>query len=78
MPLHTIVQQQPHSCVTGFTCDRCKTQVDAGDVMEFQEHLHIRIQGGFASVWGDGTVMQVTLCQQCGFDLFSAFAVSDL
>lgn len=58
---------------TGFQFDRCDA-VFEDDIIEQQEALFWENTGGYGSVWGDGTHVSVTLCQQCAADLFQEFA----
>ena len=56
-------------------CDKCGLRVDiASDPMEASEFFHWRTEGGYASVWGDGAVIELDLCQKCAHDLFSQYA----
>lgn len=56
-----IVKEQ----VVSITCDRCKIEVNADDVFEFQEIISIKIEGGFSSIFGDGNVFEIDICQKC-------------
>lgn len=68
--LHT--EQQLQTVVTGFTCDRCSTRIEAQD-FETQEGHHIDFVGGYTSVFGDGTRVQCDLCQGCLLALIKDF-----
>jgi len=49
-------------------CDRCHKvyNVDSDDEpFETQEFLNISYQGGFGSVFGDGSFIDCDLCQHC-------------
>lgn len=47
-------------------CDRCGRRLEKeAHGFEFQEALCLRFVGGYASVWGDGSTIEVDLCQQC-------------
>jgi hypothetical protein len=47
-------------------CDKCGLEVSVlGDTYEAQEFHHIRFQGGFGSVFGDGNNVECDLCQKC-------------
>jgi len=63
-------------CV-GFECNRCKVKYDANDFVEMQEMLNWQYVSGYGSVWGDGTKVEVTLCQHCTLELFGDFATVD-
>ncbi len=61
-----LTEQQIQSVVTGFVCDRCgKVVSKKDDAFEHQEGHHITFTGGYASVFGDGTVVKCDLCQDC-------------
>lgn len=48
------------------TCDVCgKTYSLDDDVFEVQEFTHIRLSGGYGSVFGDGDMVELDLCQHC-------------
>jgi hypothetical protein len=59
--------------VTEIVCDRCERAFDADDVFELQEFVHVRIDGGFASIFGDGTQLTCDLCQRCVRAVLGAF-----
>lgn len=46
------------------TCDVCNRSWDWSS-SEAQEFISIRQEGGFASVFGDGTLISLDLCQEC-------------
>jgi antitoxin CcdA len=47
-------------------CDVCKKEYDCkADVMEAQEFQCIKIEGGFSSVFGDGSRLIADICQHC-------------
>jgi hypothetical protein len=55
-------------------CDKCKKKFDKkDDVFEYQEFHHIRIRGGYNSVWNDGDIIECDLCQHCLHDLIKDF-----
>ena len=74
MPLLYSEIELKHNVVTGFCCDRCKATHLEEDVFEMQESMHWKKTGGYGSKWGDGSTVEVTLCEQCTIDLFSDFA----
>jgi hypothetical protein len=54
------------SIPTNMICDVCKKEYDfEKDVIETQEFQHIRISGGYGSVFGDGSRLQADICQNC-------------
>ena len=59
-----------------FFCDRCKKEVT--DDMERQETYRIRFNGGYGSVFGDGSQVDCDLCQQCLYELIGEFCTYDL
>ena len=49
------------------TCDICgKTYTkENNDILEFQEFLEIRFNGGYGSVFGDMMLVECDICQHC-------------
>jgi hypothetical protein len=60
------------------TCDVCgkvyKTEISGfdDDVFEVQEFTHIRLHGGYGSIFGDGDTVECDLCQNCLKDVLGA------
>jgi hypothetical protein len=46
------------------TCDVCGCFWD-WDSLEAQEFISIREEGGFVSIFGDGTLIYLDICQKC-------------
>lgn len=69
--LHTTEQVQ--QVVYAFTCDKCGKTVEE-DSVGYQEGHHINFVGGYGSVFGDGTVVECDLCQDCLKDLIGPVA----
>ena len=55
--VETVEQETP------YICDRCKREYD--DILETQEFLHYRNYAGYSSVFGDGNILRLDLCQHC-------------
>ena len=55
--------------VESVACDKCKQIFEYGKdgttEMEIQEFLHIRITGGYSSVFGDEEHVNLDICQHC-------------
>ena len=51
---------------TYVTCDRCGLEMhpDTPD-LEHQERLAVRFRAGYGSVFGDGSLVELDLCQHC-------------
>ena len=52
----------------GVICDVCKKEFSCNDIaddMEIQEFQYIHLHGGYASVFGDGSVVEAAICQHC-------------
>lgn len=47
------------------TCDVCRKEYQCDDVMEIQEFQHIRFTGGFSSIFGDMSEVELDICQHC-------------
>lgn len=60
--------------LVGFECDRCREKFSLDDFVNMQERFEWRNYAGYGSVWGDGNVVEVTLCQACAQDLLVEFA----
>lgn len=61
--------------VTGFECNKCKiTYRLSNDPLELEEMVHLKKTGGYGSVWGDGTTVEVSLCQYCAKEMFNDIA----
>lgn len=58
--------------VSAITCDRCNAHYDAGDV-RFESFTSIRHKCGFESVWDDGQIVEIDLCENCLKDLTEDF-----
>lgn len=58
-------------------CNKCKRKhtTKGMDVCEYQEFLRIDTVGGYGSVWGDGTKIQLDLCQSCQYEMFKDYVV---
>ena len=57
-------------CVS-LICDCCKKEFD--NDMDLQEFLTYYNTGGYSSVFGDGAVMSLELCQDCVKKLLGEF-----
>jgi hypothetical protein len=59
-------------------CDRCHNRYHVDiDCFEAQEFHHINFVGGYGSIFGDGTVVECDLCQNCLKDLIGEFCRID-
>lgn len=47
------------------TCDRCQCRLTPDEPGEWQERLSLNHSCGFDSVFGDGNVVSLDLCQRC-------------
>ena len=46
-------------------CDKCGLRIDPEDFVEYQEFITVRVEGGYGSIFGDGSILECDLCQQC-------------
>lgn len=62
-----LVKPKPHETleVVFITCDVCKKEYEIDDTFEIQEFYHITHQCGYGSVFGDGEVLKIDICQHC-------------
>ena len=51
--------------VISITCDVCKKTSPIELWEESQEFSYIRLHGGFGSIFGDGNVVNLDICQHC-------------
>jgi antitoxin CcdA len=57
-------------------CDICKKEFDRSTnegKIEIQEFQYLRIRGGFGSVFGDGCVLDLDMCQHCTKELLGKY-----
>jgi antitoxin CcdA len=60
------------------TCDVCKKEYDYNkNSWEVQEFQHIRIEGGYGSVFGDGNKLKADICQDCYKEIIGKYLVDD-
>ncbi|NYH17847.1 hypothetical protein GGD41_005075 [Paraburkholderia bryophila] len=50
--------------VAACTCDRCGRRMMPDDA-EWHERMSVAWQGGFDSIFGDGSTVSIDLCPQC-------------
>jgi hypothetical protein len=66
-----ITVQEP----TAIICDRCGRRTEnESNLFEFGEYLSIEHECGYGSVIGDGTLLELDLCQYCVKELLLPFA----
>jgi hypothetical protein len=53
-----------HKVVTAIVCDVCKKEIDAYD-LEVGEVVFIRHSCGYLSIFGDGSNLELDICQAC-------------
>ena len=61
---------RPAEVIDAFVCDKCGESFhpNADDPLErseANEMLHIRMEGGYGSIFGDGTKIEGDFCQDC-------------
>ena len=57
-----------------FTCDCCGREAKVeGDDYEAQEFVSIDFVGGYKSIFGDGTRVNLDVCQHCFKDKFGKY-----
>jgi hypothetical protein len=55
---------RPQSYVKALKCDRCERTAEAGEP-EFHEFTSIDFIAGYGSILGDGSSVELDLCQHC-------------
>ena len=61
-------------------CNKCHKRIEcpeSADWVEWQEFLLLHFTGGYDSIWGDESNIEIDLCQKCAFEVLSPFALSD-
>lgn len=58
-----VVETIEHDVLDKVVCNICHREFD--DETEIHEMHHVRFTGGYASVFGDGTVVTCDICQYC-------------
>ena len=66
-----IEQNEIVQTVLAYVCDSCQTEFE--DAIDIQEFLHYRNHAGYGSVFGDGAIMSLDLCQNCVKKLLGDF-----
>jgi len=55
--------------IVAVECDVCGREFledsNSDDVFEIQEFTHIKFTGGYGSIFGDGDVFELDICQHC-------------
>jgi len=51
--------------IESISCDKCCKIVRPDDMIEYPEMHHIRLTGGYGSIFGDETKVDCDLCQHC-------------
>lgn len=59
--------------IAAYVCDRCRKRVKGDDWIERQEMLHWQMLCGYGSVFGDGCLITLDLCQYCINEVLGAF-----
>lgn len=69
---------KPVPVIEEFICDCCEKAVrpnsdDLDETIETHEMLHIRMDAGFGSIFGEGTKVEGDFCQACVNKLLGKF-----
>ena len=59
---------------TAIECSKCGKKATPSDFIEWDEFISIHIEGGYGSVWGDGSDVNIDLCQSCAHSMFAVIA----
>jgi len=69
-----VTEESPKSII----CDVCKKEFDNDkNFMDIQEFHHIRLQGGYGSVFGDGAKIECDICQGCLKKVLGEYLIVD-
>lgn len=69
----TVRKRVKEEQITAYICDRCKKRIEHDDWIERQEMLHWRMLGGYGSIFGDGNLITLDLCQACANEVLGDF-----
>lgn len=69
MARDTEVISEKKTVISKITCDKCGKSFGYDDFIEWEESVSISRTGGYGSVFGDMTVIELDLCQTCFKDL---------
>lgn len=50
--------------IESITCDVCGKDI-FDDILEYEEKVSINYIGGYGSVFGDGSTVEIDICQKC-------------
>ena len=61
------VESKPQATIDSITCDVCKTTYSfkGEEVFEAQEVISIDTRGGYGSIFGDMSTIELDICQHC-------------
>lgn len=62
---HYITVQESKDILVYTECDNCHKNINVSDILEYQEMVHIKFEGGYNSVFGDGNKYECNICQHC-------------
>jgi hypothetical protein len=54
-------------------CDHCGLACKRDELPEFQEFHSIVVEGGYGSIFGDGSFLTADFCQHCAMKLFGKY-----
>ncbi len=77
--IKTIKETVEQETIIGYKCNKCgKEATFEGDrCFDAQEYLSWRTQGGYGSIFGDGSTISLQLCQQCIKELLGPYLQID-
>lgn len=74
MPILYTEVQETAKRFAGFECNRCKAKYDESNYIEVDNAFIWDAYGGYGSVWGDQTDIEIILCQNCAYELLKDYA----
>lgn len=75
--INTTNIQVSQEAIVSITCDKCGKISTPGDMIEYQEFYSLWKTGGYGSVFGDESDIQVDFCQQCLKELIGPYCRVD-
>jgi len=64
--------QTEKSLIASIVCDVCKKEFN--DLFEMQEFISINKNCGYESIFGDGSIIDIDICQCCFKELLAKYA----
>jgi hypothetical protein len=61
------------AALISITCDCCKKEYLSEDFFEIEEFINISKYTGYGSIFGDGSIVELDICQHCAKKLLGKY-----